>query len=106
MESLLGWIILIIIVVLIIKSKKPYNEEELNRQLEEKTEKEQNLICPHCQTKGMVTTEKVKKKTGISGAKATGAILTCGVSLLGTGLSRKDMVTEARCSNCGQTWYF
>jgi transcription elongation factor Elf1 len=65
-----------------------------------------NLVCPHCQTKGFVHTMQVKKKKGISGAKATAAILTGGWSLLATGLSKKDMITEAHCDNCGTTWHF
>ena len=106
MEGLLGWIILIALFIWIMKSNKPYNKKELNKQLIEKAEAAQNIICPHCQTKGLVTTEQVKKKVGISGSKATAAVLTCGISMLGTGLSRKNKVTEAHCSNCGQTWFF
>ena len=62
------------------------------------------LICPHCQTKGKVSTSSIIKKTGISGGKATGAIMTGGVSLLVTGLSRNERATQAHCSNCGSTW--
>ena len=29
----------------------------------------QNMICPHCNTKGSVTTKQVKKKVGISGGQ-------------------------------------
>ena len=65
-----------------------------------------NMICPHCQTRGSVTTQQVKRKSGIHGGKATAAILTCGVSMLGTGLSRKQQVTEAHCSKCGANWTF
>jgi hypothetical protein len=64
------------------------------------------MICQHCQTKGKVLTKTVKKKAGISGAKATGAILTGGLSVVATGLSRKDTVTEAHCANCSSTWHF
>lgn len=67
---------------------------------------EQNMICPHCHTKGSVTTKSVKAKVGISGGKATAALLTAGISLLGTGLSRKQAMTEANCSNCGMKWRF
>lgn len=63
-----------------------------------------NMVCPHCQTPGQVATKQVKVKTGISGGKATGAVLTGGVSLLATGLSRKAKVTHASCSNCGASW--
>lgn len=64
------------------------------------------MVCPHCQTKGSVRTKKVKRKKGISGAKATGAILTAGFSLLATGLSKKEKVTEARCNACGAIWHY
>ena len=65
-----------------------------------------HMVCPHCQTKGKVATQQVRLKKGISGGKATGAILTGGVSLLATGLSRKEDATEAKCSNCGSVWHF
>ena len=55
------------------------------------------LICPHCQTKGMVRTKAVDQKKGISGGKATGAVLTGGLSVLATGLSRKERLTQAHC---------
>lgn len=62
------------------------------------------FLCPHCQERGKVHTKSVTKKAGISGGKATGAILTGGVSLLATGLSRKESNTEAHCRNCKVTW--
>ena len=58
------------------------------------------IICPQCQTKGHVHTSPTKRKVGISGAKATGAVLTLGWSVLATGLSRKQQVTQAHCDNC------
>jgi hypothetical protein len=64
------------------------------------------LVCPHCQTKGCVRTERIKRKQGISGGKATAAIFTGGLSLLITGLSKKNMITEAQCSRCGTIWHF
>jgi hypothetical protein len=64
------------------------------------------MICPHCQQGGKVLSKSVTKKTGVSGAKATGAILTGGVSLLATGLSKKDKMTQAHCLNCDSTWHF
>lgn len=64
------------------------------------------IVCPHCQVRGHVHCETVKSKQGISGGKATGAILTGGVSLFATGLSRKKKVTQAHCSNCQSTWQF
>jgi RecJ-like exonuclease len=64
------------------------------------------IICQQCQTKGHVHTKTVEQKSGISGGKATGAILTGGISLLATGLSRKNTVTQAHCANCKSSWVF
>ncbi len=64
------------------------------------------MICPHCQTVGKIYTMLIKQKKGISGAKATGALLTGGISMLATGLSRKEQCTQAHCGNCGSTWTF
>lgn len=65
-----------------------------------------SFICPFCQNTNCVRIKRIEKKTGISGGKATGALLTGGVSLLVTGLSKKEKVTEAYCSKCKQTWHF
>jgi len=64
------------------------------------------LVCPHCQERGKIRTKAVKKKAGISGGKATAAVLTGGVSVLATGLSRKEALTQAHCDNCSSTWVF
>jgi hypothetical protein len=52
------------------------------------------------------TTRKVEAKKGISGGKATGAVLTAGISILATGLSRKETVTQVACTNCKSQWTF
>ena len=62
------------------------------------------VTCPHCGTKGTVDTIRVKMKKGISGGKATAAVLTSGFSMLATGLSRKEEATQARCKHCGVEW--
>jgi hypothetical protein len=64
----------------------------------------ENVICPHCQEKGQVYSGSGQEKQGISGGKATAALLTGGISLLGTGLSRNGMVTKAFCKNCEMKW--
>lgn len=64
------------------------------------------LICPHCQTKGAVRTKQVDRKKGVSGGKATAAVLTGGVSMLATGLSRKERWTHALCEKCSSEWDF
>jgi hypothetical protein len=70
-----------------------------------KRKQQSQILCPHCQQKGGVTTRPVKRKKGISGGKATAAVITGGVSVLATGLSRKENETEAKCSKCGSIWY-
>lgn len=65
----------------------------------------QHMKCPHCEAVGHIRTRIVKQKQGISGGKATGAVMTMGVSMLATGLSRKQKVTECRCGRCGMTWH-
>jgi DNA-directed RNA polymerase subunit RPC12/RpoP len=62
------------------------------------------IVCPYCQKKGFVKTKAIKQKKGISGAKATGAVFTMGVSILATGLSRKEKVTQLTCGSCKMTW--
>lgn len=62
------------------------------------------IVCPHCSTKGKVSTYQDKQKKGVSSGKATAAILTAGASVLFTGLSRKEVVTVAQCGNCGMSW--
>lgn len=64
----------------------------------------QALVCPHCHAAGQVDPVLVRNKQGISGGKATGAVLTGGVSLLLTGLARKQTMTQMHCGNCGMTW--
>lgn len=62
------------------------------------------LVCPHCGKAGHVRAKAAKAKQGISGGKATGAVLTGGISILATGLSRKQRVTACRCDNCLTGW--
>lgn len=93
------------------KAKELKREERMRKQDAERIIRERGklnlqMICPHCHTKGCVRTRKVRVKKGISGAKATGAFFTLGWSMLFTGLSKKEEVTEATCDNCKMTWHF
>ena len=63
------------------------------------------IICQYCQRRGGISLRKVKRKKGISGGKATAAILTLGWSLLATGLAKKVDQTEVHCSYCGMIYY-
>lgn len=73
-----------------------------NRFLDKKKPK---IVCPFCQTAGRVTGVPGKRKKGISGGKATGAILTGGVSLLAVGLSKKARGLNCKCWNCDMSWF-
>lgn len=64
------------------------------------------VVCPHCQTRGQVRLKTAKRKKGVSGGKATAAILTVGLSVVAVGLSRKEGGTEAHCANCDSQWFF
>ena len=117
MESVLGFLgcaFIIGIIFIIGKNLKSDPNEEHQRKIDYEAERTLRVfgpvspqyICPHCQTKGHVRTIPVKRKKGVSGAKVTGALLTMGVSMLATGLSRKEGLTQAHCGNCGSTWDF
>jgi hypothetical protein len=116
MGDTIGTILVIIIIIAIcaIKNLKSDPEEERQKQIDAEAERvlerygpiSPMYICPHCQTKGHVRTIPVKRKKGVSGAKVTGALLTFGVSMLATGLSRKEGLTQAHCGNCDSTWDF
>ncbi len=64
------------------------------------------VVCPHCAARGRVHIKRVERKHGISGGKATAAVLTGGVSLLATGLSRKQRVNQGFCEACRVRWDF
>lgn len=64
-----------------------------------------NRMCPYCQVWGKVHTMDITQKKGISGGKATAALLTGGISLLAVGLSGKETSTKAHCRHCNNTWY-
>jgi hypothetical protein len=81
-------------------------DEFLRDYQRKRSEQDAQKICPHCQTKGTVTTRHVQVKKGVSGGKLTAAFLTLGLSLFAVGLSRRESPTEARCSKCGSVWHF
>lgn len=64
------------------------------------------MVCPHCQVKGKVRAKRVDRKAGVSGTKASAAVLTGGASVIVTGLSQSEEVTEAACDNCQSRWSF
>lgn len=70
----------------------------------EQAEGARRIECPHCHVVGQVTIGEVREKDGISGGKATGALLTGGVSMLATGLSQKKNRLKGTCGNCRVAW--
>jgi hypothetical protein len=64
------------------------------------------MICPHCHQAGTVRTKVGNHNKGIHGGKATAAMLTGGITLLATGLSRHENQTEAHCDHCKNSWVF
>jgi hypothetical protein len=113
-----GLILLLALVIPIWRGTQKANEELKRRNTlppEEKAKEDAErdfgsvnpaMICPHCQTQGKIRTKPVERKTGISGGKATAAVLTGGVSVLATGLSQKEGLTQAHCEGCNNTWSF
>jgi DNA-directed RNA polymerase subunit RPC12/RpoP len=71
---------------------------------EEKKPPNPHVVCKYCNEKGCVKLTTVHRKKGISGGKATGALMTGGVSMFATGLSRQQKITHMRCTNCGTEW--
>ena len=57
----------------------------------------EHLICPHCQTKGMVRAKKVSR-TAVSTGKVGGILKT------NTKSQTTSAVTQHHCDQCGTTW--
>jgi hypothetical protein len=67
-------------------------------------ERKAAVVCPHCGARGGVRAKTVERKGGVSGAKATAAVLTGGLSVLATGLARTEALEQLHCSGCTMTW--
>ena len=80
-------------------------EEERNKGDELSRTLNQDMICPHCQRKGQVRVKDLILKKGISGGKAVAAVFTAGISLIATGILRKEQQTHAHCGYCNSVWY-
>jgi len=70
-----------------------------------KTFPNKQIVCQFCHKRNCVYVETIKRKKGISGGKATFAILTGGISLLATGLARKEAQIQLTCYACGMVYY-
>jgi len=96
---MLALVVIIVLMVFIAAVVKGYNGTPVGQA-------NPAMICPHCQTLGSVFTKRIDQKKGVSGGKATAAVLTGGISVLATGLSRKEHLTQAHCTKCKNTWTF
>jgi DNA-directed RNA polymerase subunit RPC12/RpoP len=103
-----GVVIFIVFVVVVLAFTLYYiiSPNGLKADIKRKIKQDRKIRCPQCRKRKHVTTAQVMKKKGVSGGKATGAILTGGLSLFLTGLSREEEMTRAECSNCGSVWHF
>lgn len=84
--------------------KANFSPEAKFRQ-EAQRQAQQKIVCPHCNTTGSVTVRRLQQKQGVSGGKATSALLTGGVSLVAVGLSKKGWVNQLTCSSCSMVWH-
>lgn len=78
---------------------------EARQQAMSRAEAQKLIICSYCHQAGGVTVRNIQQKQGVSGGKATSALLTGGASLLAVGLSKKGMVNELTCSRCQMKWH-
>lgn len=103
MEQVGLWLLVILLLVglgfLLVAGAKVQEEQKAANRIASP-----NMVCPHCQAKGTVTADPVTVKRGVSGGKATGALLTGGASMLVTGLSQKQQAMSMSCSSCGMKW--
>jgi hypothetical protein len=106
MMSTMTWLFILFVVVLIIGIYFSVNQTPEEKKTEQFGKLNAAMKCPHCEKVGKVRTKGTLHKKGISGGKATAAVLTGGVSILATGLSRKESGTQAHCENCSNTWVF
>lgn len=86
----------VVVFVLLSRLGKAQNEEA-NAGAEQ-------IVCPHCHQRGMVTVKLVTRGKGISGGKAAGAVMTGGLSVGATGLSRNEKARQLTCGNCKMQW--
>lgn len=66
--------------------------------------RDSQIVCPHCQERGHVRSQAIRRNQRLSLKKAGGAVATLGMSAPLTGLSKKQAVTQMSCTNCGVSW--
>jgi len=61
--------------------------------------------CQYCNGIGTVVVQQVKRKKGVSPGKIAGAVVTGGISLVGTGVAKKVWMNQLTCTACQMKWY-
>ena len=64
-----------------------------------------HLICPHCQTKGTVTTALIESEGGLAGRNIDGIYFPV-ATMLETGQPASTILTQAHCGTCQSVWKF
>ena len=80
------------------------NKQPTPEQIEAERQAQARIRCAYCGETGCVSKTFVRRKQGISGGKATGALFTGGASMVFTGLSRKQQMSHMFCRNCHMEW--
>ena len=62
------------------------------------------IVCPMCGEKGGVRAHRRKAKKGFSTGKIMGGLFTGGISLLATGIAKKDWIYKCYCEKCGMEY--
>jgi len=96
MDTFMAWVGIIAGVIVVIWFVSTQNKEAAKGA--------EQLVCPHCHTRGTVTGKSGISSKGVSGGKAAGAVVTGGLSVFATGLSKNERVRKLTCSKCNSTW--
>lgn len=104
METFWSFVVVAGVAGLIWFNLKMHDPQAGARKRQARLDAQAQILCKFCHARGSVTVQAVSRKKGISGGRATGALLTGGASMLLTGLSRREAARSLSCSNCGMRW--
>lgn len=99
-----AWLFLMMPVSVTASDAAVERAERAEGQAQERSDAQARIVCPHCQTAGHVTTMLAKRRRRLSATRVISAGVTLGASLPMAGTSKKNVVTEMNCSNCGMKW--
>lgn len=78
---------------------------ELNAKAkQDRADAQSKLVCKFCHESGCVTARRVKRAKRLSATRIVGGIASAGGTVAATGVSKKKVVMEMRCSNCNMSW--